>query len=87
MNQVNHSHAEDKLTKEIEGISRGLKQAETLKIQSETELKTLRAQYKKVEGEIIQMDVDPKEAQQALNVIDDEMAQLLAEIKELMPQA
>lgn len=86
MSQVNHSHADDKLTKDIEGITRGLKQAETLKIQSETELKTLRTQYKKVEGEIIQMGVDPKEAQKALTVIDEEMAQLLAEIKELMPQ-
>ena len=87
MNHVNHTHSDEKLAKEIEGISKGLKQSETLKIQSETELKTLRTQYKKVEGEIVQMGIDPKKAEEALALMDAEMAQLLEDIKNLMPQA
>jgi septal ring factor EnvC (AmiA/AmiB activator) len=87
MNHVNHTHSDEKLAKEIEGISKGLKQSETLKIQSETELKTLRTQYKKVEGEIVQMGIDPKKAEEALALMDAEMAQLLDDIKNLMPQA
>lgn len=84
---MSHTHTNDKMTQEIERISKGLKNAETLKIQSETQLETMRTQYKKVEGEIADMGIDPKKTKEALESMDDEMAVLLAEIEALMPQA
>lgn len=84
---MSHTHADDKMTQEIERISKGIKGAETLKIQSETQLDTMRNQYKKVEGEIADMGVDPKKAKEALDDMDNEMEKLLEEIKTLMPQA
>lgn len=86
MNQP-HVHADDKLTKEIEHISKVIKQSETLKIQSETQLVTMRNQYKKVEGEIQDMGIDPKKAEQTLDEMDRDMALLLEEIKGLLPTA
>lgn len=82
-----HTSKEDKIMQEAERITKQLKNAETLKIQSETQLDTLRTQYKKVEGEVEQMGVDPKKAEEALNQIDKEMAELLAEIQQLLPTA
>lgn len=82
-----HTHDDNKLTKEIERVSSTIKQAEKLKIQSETQLETMRSQYKKVETEIKGMGVDPKKAEEALSVMDKEMAELLAEITALLPQA
>lgn len=84
---MSHTHADDKITQEIERISKGLKSADTLKIQSETQLETMRNQYKKVEGEITDMGIDPKKANEALVSMDAEMEALLAEIKALMPEA
>lgn len=84
---MSHTHTNDKITQEIERISKGLKGAETLKIQSETQLDTMRNQYKKVEGEITDMGIDPKKSKEALDSMDAEMETLLAEIKALMPEA
>lgn len=83
---MSHTHTDDKMTQEIERISKGLKSAETVKIQSETQLETMRNQYKKVEGEIADMGIDPKKSKEALDSMDAEMEALLADIKALMPQ-
>lgn len=83
---MSHTHTDDKMTQEIERIAKGIKGAETVKIQSETQLETMRNQYKKVEGEIADMGIDPKKAKEALENMDKEMEALLEEIKALMPQ-
>lgn len=82
---MKHVHENDALTLKVETLSKQLKQAETKKIQDETELKTLRSQYEKVAGEIKQMGVDPKKAQDELKSMDDEINELLLEIEKSMP--
>lgn len=84
---MKHAHNNEQLTKEIELITRELKQSETLKIQSETQLKTLRTQYKKVEGEIEKDGVDPKKATEVLEGMDTEILEMLNDIKQLMTPA
>lgn len=82
---MTHLHENDELNAKVEQVSKKLKQAETKKIQADTELKTLRNQYQRVEKEMRATGVEPKEAKQLLGQMDDEIATLLAEVEGLLP--
>lgn len=81
-----HTHNDEKLAKKIEVISKEIRTAETFKIQSETQLGSMREQYKKVEGEIENMGIDPKKAQESLDEMDAEIESLLGDIQKLLPE-
>lgn len=70
----------------FEEVEKKVKQAETVKIQAETKIVTLREQYQKVEKELMDMGVNPKEAEKEVETLNQEIENMFTEILALLPQ-
>ena len=75
-----HMHNEE-LTERIKVMGKQLKESETLKIQSTTELNSLRTQYRELESELESIGINPKEAEKEYEKLTNQINELMNDIQ------
>lgn len=71
----------EELTERIKVMGKQLKESETLKIQSTTELNSLRTQYRELESELESIGINPKEAEKEYEKLTNQINELMNDIQ------
>ena len=82
----NHSSQAVNVTMELQEIEKALNEAQTLKVQAETNLKHYHQQFQEVNMELQQLGVNPENAKMELERLSEEIVRMINEIKTSMPQ-
>lgn len=82
----NHSSQAVNVTMELQEIEKSLNEAQTLKVQAETNLKHYHQQFQEVNMELQQLGINPENAKMELERLSEEIVRMINEIKTSMPQ-
>lgn len=82
----NHSSQAVNVTMELQEIEKALNEAQTLKVQAETNLKHYHQQFQEVNMELQQLGINPENAKMELERLSEEIVRMINEIKTSMPQ-
>lgn len=82
----NHSSQAVNVTMELQEIEKALNEAQTLKVQAETNLKHYHQQFQEVNMELQQLGINPENARMELERLSEEIVRMINEIKTSMPQ-
>lgn len=78
---MEHSH----ISAQIQKIEEQIKRGETIRIQSQTKLESIKEQQKETEAELIKLGINPEDGKSELERLEQEIENDLADLEALVP--
>ena len=80
---MSHQHKEEQ---QLEQLKKRIEDGKMKKIQAETRVTSLKDQYKQTASELKRLGIDPKQAKETIQQMEQDIQKELEEIQNLLPQ-